>query len=108
VANVDQITGNISGIYQNGSANTAGVEQQAILGGFANVSKIVQTGDHDSATVTQSGSNNSVSITQNNDNETAIVKQNGNNLTAQVSQWGTGTAVITQFSIGSTANGKQH
>ena len=106
-ANVDQISGNVSTIYQNGSANTASVEQQAILGGYANVSSIKQTGDHDSASVTQSGSHDSVSIAQHGYGDTATVQQNGSNLTAQVTQWSSGSSVgITQSGGWSTATGK--
>ena len=106
-ANVDQINGNVSTIYQKGSANTASVEQQAILGGYANVSKIVQTGDHDTANVTQSGSNDKVSIAQHGANDTATVVQDGNGLAAHVVQWGNGSVNVTQSggTVGITQSG---
>ena len=108
-ASVDQITGNVSAIYQSGTANTARLEQQAILGGYANISSIQQTGDHDSATVSQSGSHDSVSILQHGDHDTATVSQNGSNPTAQVTQWGNyGSVGITQSGGSSTSATKQH
>src|SRR5208337_688589 len=96
------ISGNMSTIHQSGSFNSASVEQQAILGAYANVTSIQQNGVHDSATVTQTGSQNGVvGIAQNGSHETATVGQNGANLSVQINQSGTGSSIgVTQYGTG--------
>lgn len=93
--------GNVSVIQQNGSFGSASVEQQAILGAYANVTVVQQDGLSDSANVTQTGSQNGTSVAQHGDNETATVQQNGTNLNIQINQYGNGGVVgVTQTGSG--------
>jgi hypothetical protein len=101
-AQVDQIPGNISTIRQSGNSNTASVEQQAILGAYANAASIQQNGTGDNASLTQKGSQNAVGLAQNGNNQTASIGQNGTNLGLQINQYGNGTSIgVTQFGTGS-------
>jgi curlin associated repeat protein len=98
---VDQIPGNIATIQQNGNTNTANVEQQAILGAYANAASIQQNGVGDDARVSQKGSQNAAGIAQYGSNETAAVGQNGTNLGVQINQYGNGGSIgVTQFGTG--------
>ena len=101
---VDQIPGNFSIIQQTGNNNTAGVEQQAILGAnHANAASIQQNGSGNTATVTQkNGSQFAAGIAQYGNNETATVtQQNGSNLGVQINQYNNGASVgVTQFGTG--------
>ena len=100
-ASVDQIPGSIATIQQNGNSNTANVEQQAILGAYANAASIQQNGVGDAAGVTQKGSQNAAGVAQYGSNETAAVEQNGTNLGVQINQYGNGSSIgVTQFGTG--------
>jgi Curlin associated repeat len=98
---VDQIPGNIAMIRQNGASSTANIEQQAILGSYANAASIRQNGDGDNASVSQKGSQNAAGIAQYGSNDTAAVGQNGTDLGVQIKQYGNGSSIgVTQFGTG--------
>ena len=98
---VDQISGNVSIIQQDGYSSRASVEQQAILGGYANAASIQQSGSFNSASISQSGSQNAAAIAQSGNNDSASVGQNGTNLGVQVSQFGNNSTIgVTQFGNG--------
>ena len=107
-AEADQIPGNIAIVKQSGSANSALVEQQAILGaGYANAASIQQFGSDGSASITQkNGSQLAAGIAQYGTNETATVtQQNGANLGVQINQYSNGASIgVTQSGTG-TPNG---
>ncbi len=101
-ANVDQVPGNIAVIQQYGNSNTAGIEQQAILGAtYANEAVIQQHGTGGTASVTQQGQQNAAGIAQYGTNDKASATQNGTNLGVQINQYGIGASIaVTQFGTG--------
>jgi hypothetical protein len=107
-AEVDQIPGNIAIVRQSGGANSAVVEQQAILGAaYANAASIQQSGSSGSASITQkNGSQLAAGIAQYGTNETATVtQQNGTNLGVQINQYSNGASIgVAQSGMG-TPNG---
>lgn len=107
-AGVDQIPGNLAIIRQNGNANTASVEQEAILGAaYANAASIQQNGAGGNAGITQrNGSQLAAGIAQYGNNDTAVItQQNGTNLGVQINQYSNGASIsVTQSGVG-TPNG---
>ena len=100
--------GSFATITQNGSFNAASVEQQAILGAYANVTSLQQSGSSNKASVSQTGAHDAIGIVQDGADLKATVTQYGSNDAALVSQSGHGASVtVTQFGSGMGATVKQ-
>lgn len=102
--------GNAMILTQQGQSNTASVEQQAILGAYANSANLSQsgnsnflglsqTGGGNAAGITQSGNNNSLSLSQPG-GASASVSQTGNNLGLNITQGPNSSIGVTQYGNG--------
>ena len=102
--------GNSMVLTQKGQSNSASVEQQAILGAYANSATILQsgsgnifgltqTGGQNAAGISQSGSNNSATLSQPG-GASASISQSGNNLGVSVTQGQNTTIGVAQFGTG--------
>jgi hypothetical protein len=99
---VDQIPGDTLVLQQSGSANSATIEQQAILGAsHTNSVSIQQSGMNSCIDILQQGQQNNAAIIQSGNDDKIIASQNGAGLGLQISQYGNNSSVgATQFGTG--------
>ncbi len=97
---VDQIPGGIPATQSSGNANTAAVEQHAILG-YDNAASIQQNGLGGTVNVTQQGQQNAAAIAQFGLGDKVSASQYGANLGVQINQYGNNSAIgVMQFGTG--------
>lgn len=89
-----RIAGNNSIIYQQGSGNSAFINQRFQGHGLANLAVIDQTGNDNEGTIVQSGSGNVGVIQQQGQQSETLVQQSGYNASLQISQSGSGLRAI--------------
>ena len=94
---VDQIPSSGAPLQQNGIANAAFAEQQAIPGG-GNMASLQQTGQGGITSITQVGQRNAVAITQYGIGGKASTSQYGTNPGVQADQYGNSSPVLVQQS----------
>jgi hypothetical protein len=100
--NVDQIPGDTLVLQQSGSANSATIEQQAILGAtYSNAISIQQSGANSSVNMVQQGQQNGAAIVQSGNSDQINAWQNGTDLGLQISQYGNNSSIgVKQFGTG--------
>jgi hypothetical protein len=99
---IEQIIGNHGTVTQIGTANSATLEQRAILGHLgANIAVITQEGSGNNGDVRQKGTRNEAALGQFGDNNAAQLGQYGFGLKSDVTQSGNGHGItVNQFGIG--------